>query len=412
MRILIDARLSNDYVGGVKKALEGLALSFKLADLEDLDFIWLVSAESSDWLKSYLPPNSEIVKMPISNPKFSKLKFLTSRLIRKSKTGDIFLSKIRSSGLFKYRIPAQPGLIDSLSFDLVHFPMQFGFKTSHPSIYQPHDFQHIHLPEYFSAEMLVIRQIGMESMMKQSSKIVVGAEWTKRDVAELFPEYAEKVLNIPVYPRLLTKISESSHPFFDKKREYILYPAMDWPHKNHVGLIKVFAEITEDFKEHYLVLSGGNLDKNKEITALVSRLGISEKVIFTGFLSEDELFHFYSHAQILVMPSFFESESLPIWEAFQLRIPVLASNVTAIPDQVSESALLFDPSDPDDFRVNLVELLNNPTMRECLADRAMARVSRLTSINSALGYRFSYRRALNLKIDDTDNNWLENGFTF
>ena len=61
-------------------------------------------------------------------------------------------------------------------------------------------------------------------------------------------------------------------------------------------------------------------------------------------MGQDDLQAIYKLATALVMPSLFESVSIPIYEAFQAGIPVLASNILAIPEQVGDAGLLFDPN--------------------------------------------------------------------
>jgi glycosyltransferase involved in cell wall biosynthesis len=412
MRILVDARLSNDYVGGVKKALEGLAFCFKEANFGDLEFVWLTNHGSSDWLQKYLPANSQLLEEKAEVFGGAHLKTQIAKIFRVSNIGDLIISGLRRYGPIKYKLPNQPKIIESVAFDVIHFPMQFGFATMYPNVYQPHDFQHLHLPKNFSKETMVLRNTGMGSMMQQASQIIVGAEWTRNDLVNFYPVYRERVLNVPVYPRPLLEDSGTEVAVIKQIGDYIFYPAMDWPHKNHSGLIKVFAKVTRSFPNLSLVLAGGNLSSNKDIATLVEVLGIADKVRFTGFLSEAELFHFYQNAKIMVMPSFFESESLPIWEAFIAKVPVLSAAITAIPEQVKSSALLFNPNNDIDFYEKMVALLMNSELRSQLVERGIQRVSNLSAYNSALGYRFAYRRAAGKEIDDLDSSWLENSFTF
>jgi glycosyltransferase involved in cell wall biosynthesis len=329
-----------------------------------------------------------------------------------SKFGDVILSGLRRCGPLKYKLPTQPKIIESVTFDVIHFPMQFGFATMYPSVYQPHDFQHLHLSKNFSKETMVLRNAGMGSMMQQASQIIVGAEWTRNDLNNFYPVYRERVLNVPVYPRPLLEDSGIEVGLIKQIGDYLFYPAMDWPHKNHSGLIKVFAKVTKSFPNLSLVLAGGNLSSNKQIATLVEVLGIANKVRFTGFLSEPELFHYYQNAKIMVMPSFFESESLPIWEAFMAKVPVLSAAITAIPAQVKSSAMLFDPNNDIDFYEKMVELLMNSELRSQLVELGIQRVGNLSAYNSALGYRFAYRRAAGKEIDDLDSSWFEKSFTF
>ena len=410
MRILVDARLNNDFVGGVKKALEGLAFCFKEANFEDLEFVWLTNHGSSDWLQRYLPAKSQLLEEKAEVFVGAHLKTRIAEILRMSKFGDVILSGLRRFGPLKYKLPTQPKIIESVTFDVIHFPMQFGFATMYPSVYQPHDFQHLHLSKNFSKETMVLRNTGMGSMMQQASQIIVGAEWTRNDLNNFYPVYRERVLNVPVYPRPLLEDSGIEVALIKQIGDYLFYPAMDWPHKNHIGLIRAFAQVRKKFPNLFLVLSGGDLNQNKEILKAISTESVNNYVIFTGFVTEAELYSYYKNALLLIMPSFFESESLPIWEAFQIGTPVLASSITAIPEQTAGAALLFDPSVEKDFVAQLERMLSDDDLRTRLALAGTKRVSKLTPRNSALGYRHSYRRALSLEYDELDYEWQKFGF--
>ena len=88
----------------------------------------------------------------------------------------------------------------------------------------------------------------------------------------------------------------------------------------------------------------------------IDKLGLSEQVHHLGYVEQDDLHAIYRLATALVMPSLFESVSIPIYEAFQVGTPVAASGILAIPQQVGDGGLLFDPqsvpsiaqNDPED----------------------------------------------------------------
>ena len=103
---------------------------------------------------------------------------------------------------------------------------------------------------------------------------------------------------------------------------------------------------------------------------------------------------------------------MPIWEAFALGVPVITSKITALPAQVGEAALLFDPEDPRDMAIQIAKLLNDDLLRKSLVLKGSERITKLTPANTASGYRYAYRRALNLVHDNHDLEWEKNGFRF
>ena len=86
----------------------------------------------------------------------------------------------------------------------------------------------------------------------------------------------------------------------------------------------------------------------------------------------------YRLATALVMPSLFESVSIPIYEAFQAGLPVCASNVVGLPEQVGEAALLFDPRNTESIAGTIRRVLTDRELRSKLAERGSRRISEMT----------------------------------
>jgi len=76
----------------------------------------------------------------------------------------------------------------------------------------------------------------------------------------------------------------------------------------------------------------------------------------------------------LVMPTLFESVSIPIYEAFALGVPVCCSNVVALPEQVGDAALIFDPNNAADIADKILQLLRDVPLAAELVIRGKQRV--------------------------------------
>ncbi len=107
------------------------------------------------------------------------------------------------------------------------------------------------------------------------------------------------------------------------------------------------------------------------------RFGLQEKVRHLGYVEQDDLHSIYKLATALVMPSLFESVSIPIYEAFQVGTPVAASNILAIPEQVGDAGLLFDPKSVDSIKQAILRSSIPRPPRE-LGKRGRERMSAMT----------------------------------
>ncbi len=409
MKILIDARLAPNINGGIQQAIIGLAESFKYSQFADLQVCWLLYRDSADWLREFLSESDELflIETPKSNYfYFSKL--LTK--IRKTQKGDKFLTRLRHMKPFRFQLSAEPEIVKHINPDVIHFPIQNGFKTERPNIYQPHDLQHLTLPDYFSAETLLARNEIYGKMIQQATFVIVGNEWTRKDVVNAYPDAAFKVVNVPVMPQLSASrdIIEAN----SSKRIELIYPASFWIHKNHKNLFCAIRLLRDRNYDVHLVCTGARILENEQLQRQIEKLGLFNVITLLGFVPRNELENLYACADVLVMPSFFESESLPIWEAFSFGIPVAASNVTAIPSQIADAGVLFDPNSPHDIARALADIISNSQLADSLATKGRARLSNLTYLNTLSGYRTYYRLAAGDKMDEIDSEWLKNGFIF
>ena len=86
---------------------------------------------------------------------------------------------------------------------------------------------------------------------------------------------------------------------------------------------------------------------------------MAEDVLFTGFIPLEDMPIFYNSAELLVYPSFYEGFGLPPLEAMACGTPVIASNVTSLPEVCSDSALLIDPNNIDELSYSIQRVLND-----------------------------------------------------
>lgn len=131
---------------------------------------------------------------------------------------------------------------------------------------------------------------------------------------------------------------------------------------------------------HYLVIIGGDPDASPEaMTAEMARLqhmcqalGIGDEVIFLGKQSQDTLPYYYSAAEVVVVPSHYESFGMVALEAMACGTPVVASQVGGLAFLVQDGVTGFSvpDGDPDLLCDSLTRLVQNPRLRERMGDQA------------------------------------------
>ena len=108
-------------------------------------------------------------------------------------------------------------------------------------------------------------------------------------------------------------------------------------------------------------------------------LEIEDRVLHFGYVNTDTLAALYRRATFVVIPTLFESVSIPIYEAFTLSVPVCASSVVALPEQVGDAGMLFDPFSIGDMTNKMCELLADERLRQSLIVKGRERVKALTT---------------------------------
>ena len=123
----------------------------------------------------------------------------------------------------------------------MHFPIQDAFTTELPSIYQPHDLQHLHFPEFFSRWERERRERIYRTHCERAEMVVAMTSWGKRDLIEHYGLPDEKVRVVPwgsvlwEYPKPSAVRTRALRARLSLPDEFLLYPAQTWPHKNHEG---------------------------------------------------------------------------------------------------------------------------------------------------------------------------------
>jgi len=237
-----------------------------------------------------------------------------------------------------------------------------------PFIFTLHDLQEKYFPENFTFAIRVWRRWANLILSKKAVAIICESSFVKEDIIKFIGISPEKIYVIPAPPQ----VSLSKDVDTDKKlpylpNEYIFYPAQFWPHKNHLRLIDAFDLVHKEFPRVHLVLSGKEAFNYPKVRQKIELLGLGNAIIHLGYIPQNEMSNVYRNSTLLVMPTLFESISIPIYEAFSLGVPVCASNVVALPEQMDGAGLLFDPLNTQDIAGKIMTLLASAELRsECI----------------------------------------------
>lgn len=414
IKVLIDARIEPGRHGGVETVVANLANVFRCELNHDISPIWLVSPRSKKWVQSFIEKDWDIVVTDDEqSPQRIFLRVLN--LLRRLKFLDPLVMVLRRLGIKKFSVPIIKLNNQELGIDLVHFVTQDVFQTSLPSIYQPHDLQHEHFPDFFSRREIDTRRRFYKLAMDQSTFTILSSNSAKNDFQAFYPEFGSKLGTVPQPANSLGSKSERpSKNLAELFGEYYLYPAAVWPHKNHSNLLAGFSQFLEAYPDRKLILCGPRTDSDVGLSRIIQDLSLENHVALFGYVDSEQLKQLYHKAKAVIIPSLFEAGSFPIWEAFSFEKLVAVSNIQSLKSQAQDGAIFFDPNISQDICRALEEIedifLN---MQEHIYIQKSKQIYlKFSPCNTFLGFRYFYRRSLGMSIDVSDEKWLKNGETF
>jgi len=306
---------------------------------------------------------------------------------------------------FGNRLPVLPvelliGKLDLFhSSDFLRFPLIWG-----KGVTTVHDLTWKKFPEYHTQEIIKLHQKKMELTIKHGDFIIVDSEATKKDLFEYYPQIDPKKV-FKVYlgvDELFFKKANinASHTLaqYQINSPYILYVGAIEPRKNLKTLISAYHQLisTNPQCQNIKLVIGGKMGwKNEDVYQLVKILKLKDKVIFTGYIKQNDLPTLYQNAKVFVMPSFYEGFGLPVLEAMASNCPVISSSSSSLPEAGGKFPTYFNPSRVSELTRSLEKVLSFTIKeQESLTKAAYSWARKFTWTNTAKQTLAVYQKAL------------------
>jgi glycosyltransferase involved in cell wall biosynthesis len=164
------------------------------------------------------------------------------------------------------------------------------------------------------------------------------------------------------------------------------------PHKNLRRLLAAFARLEAE-PAPLIVLPGYPTPFEHDLQKEARSLGISDRVRFLGWVSDEDLEGLYRAATCFVFPSLAEGFGIPVLEAMERGVPVACSDASSLPEVAGDAARYFDPRDEAEIAAAVGELLDSPDERERLARAGRERAAQFRWERTARETVESYERA-------------------
>ena len=207
----------------------------------------------------------------------------------------------------------------------------------------------------------VYRQM-MKWIAGRADFIVVDSENSRNDLMTAFRGALPKteVVTFGIDPSFLETANLGIKKRLGIEEKIILYVGRQDPYKNVLGLIEILRQLRHEDRKMHLVIAGSEDLRYPEVKEKITSLGLRNHVTLTGYLAQAELVSLYRESFCLVLPSLYEGFGLPVLEAYECGIPVVASRIASIPEVAGEGAILLDPKDTLLWVHALKKLLDDP----------------------------------------------------
>ena len=215
------------------------------------------------------------------------------------------------------------------------------FICSPKFVFTLHDLQELYYPNFLRKEVKLWRIFMYKRLTKLAYKIITESHHVKKDITKIYKNTEDKVHVIESPPYFKNEEIKKS-PF---NFPYIFFPAQFWKHKNHIRVIMAFKKVKKIDREIKLVLTGSKSREFKKIEKKVFDLNLENDVIFQGPINQTEMSTYFSNAKLIIVPTLYESISIPVFEAFKYQVPVCSSGIYAIKGQVGDAGIFFNPED-------------------------------------------------------------------
>lgn len=234
---------------------------------------------------------------------------------------------------------------------------------STPYIFTVHDLMHLF---YYSKMHRIYYQQVISRLAKKAEKIITVSEFSKRQLVELLGIESDLISVIYNGVDKSFFLNKEKHVM---NRPYFLYVGNRRRNKNIPAMLVAFAraKIPADF----LFLLTGNPDP--DLIVLISKLKISGRVRFLGFVEETELPKLYKGAYATLFVSLMEGFGLPLIESMASGRPVLTSSESALPEIAADAALCVDPYDVEAITEGITRLVNDQDLYNDLTNKGLTR---------------------------------------
>ncbi len=279
-----------------------------------------------------------------------------------------------------------------LSWEMARFPPDVLFVPAHvlplvhprASLVTVHDLGYLYFPGAHPWRQRLYLDLSTRWNARTAACILADSEATKSDLIARYGATPGKItVAYPGRDEALAPVRDPAKIEAAKARcgisgDYFLYVGTLQPRKNLARVISAFAALELAQPETVMVLAGKRGWLYDDLFAQVRRRDLEGRVLFPGYITDEDKAALMSGALAFVFPSLYEGFGLPVIEAQSCGCPVIASTTSSLPEVAGDAALLVDPHDVAAITAAMRRVAANSALRESLVERGFANARRFS----------------------------------
>jgi glycosyltransferase involved in cell wall biosynthesis len=247
-------------------------------------------------------------------------------------------------------------------------------------VFTAHDLAFRHCPETHTPLNRWFLRLMLPRFLRHAEAVIAVSASTKRDVVRLYglPESKVTVVHEAVTERFRPASIEAQVTVrrrYGLPERFVLFVGTLEPRKNLVTLLQAYHALRDRGLAQRLVAVGARGWRDSAFHAQLRSLGLEDDVVLPGYVPDEDLPAIYSAADLFAFPSLREGFGLPVLEAMACGVPVVTSNVSALPEVVGDAGLLVSPRDVPALAAAIERVLADPHLQQALRAKGMARAA-------------------------------------
>jgi glycosyltransferase involved in cell wall biosynthesis len=296
--------------------------------------------------------------------------------IEKLKLADNFkIIFIDSPNRFWWNLWALPNYLKKNPVDIFHtqYIAPFWLPKNLRLVLTIHDISFNYFPEYIRKSDLFFLKTLIPRSIRRAEKIITVSQSEKKNIVDFYdlpPEKVDCAYNGVDFERFSRVYSSEKKESIRKKyslpEKFLLYIGTLQPRKN----IPVAIEALKDLGIS-LVIAGNRNTHNfdPKIDEVIKKNNLSGKVIFPGWIDEEDKLALLQMSECFVFPSLYEGFGIPVIEAMAAGVPVVCSDIPVLREIVADAALFCDPKNSQEFAKNISKALTDENLRNSLVKK-------------------------------------------